>query len=74
MPMTSLAKHINKLKMCEAEGCWSDAGSISVKEEGREDKRTPLPLGKVRVCCWVIEVSAEHGFCTRMEVIGEHQR
>ncbi len=43
-------------------------------EEGREDHLTPLPLGKVRVCCWIIEVSAEHGFCTRMEVIGEHQR
>lgn len=49
-------------------------GYFDVKEDGREDQLTPLPLGKVRVCCWVIEVSAEHGFCTRMEVIGEHQR
>lgn len=62
--------------MCEAEGCrCSGGGSISTcRDEGREDVLTPLPLGEVRVCCWVIEVSAEHGFSTRMEVIGEHQR
>lgn len=42
-------------------------------EEGR-DQLTPLPLGEVRVCCGVIEMSAEHGFCARVEVIREHQR
>lgn len=46
--------------------CWP--------KERREDKLTPLPLGEVRVCCWVVEMSAEHRFCTRVEVVGKHQR
>lgn len=51
--------------------CWV---YFNAKEGEKEDQLTPLPLGKVRVCCWVIEVPAEHGFCTRMEIVGEHQR
>lgn len=50
--------------------CWVYLGE---KEEESKDQLTPLPLGEVGVCCWIVEVSAEHGFCTRMEVIGEHQ-
>lgn len=44
-----------------------------MREEGREQQLTPLPLREVRVCCRVIEVSTEHGFCARMEVVREHQ-
>ena len=61
--------------MCEAEGdlkwCWT---YFSMSAEGKQDQLTPLPLSEVRVRCWVIEVSAEHGFCTRVEVVREHQR
>ena len=35
---------------------------------------TPLPLGEVGVSCGVVEVPAEHGLSTRVEVIGEDQR
>lgn len=45
--------------------CWT--------KEKWKDKLTPLPLGEVRVCCWVVEMSAEHRFCTRVEVVGKHQ-
>ena len=35
---------------------------------------TPLPLGEVGVCGGVVEVPAEHGLSTRVEVIGKDQR
>lgn len=46
---------------------------VAKDEEGRDSQHTPFPFGEVRVCCWVIKVSAEHGFCTCMEIIREHQ-
>lgn len=62
--------------MCDTKksrGLQSNAGPFTVKKK-EEDSHTPFPLGKIRVRCWIIEVSAEHGFCTRMEVIREDQR
>lgn len=50
-------------------GIWGDTGFIVTV-----DQLTPLPLGEVRICRRITEVSAEHGFCTRMKVIGEDQR
>lgn len=80
MSVTSPAKHVNKLWMCEKlkarrGGGGSEVTLVLFQSGGeREEELTPLPFGEVRVCCWVIKMPAEHGFCTWMEVIREDQR